>query len=271
MKTRTTPQLFVMFFLGLISLNLNAQDRIITHSKDTTICSVVEILEETVRFKYQGESLVNNIPFSSVSKIILGSGRVINGPERIIIRGVEDRGKVKFALNSDEVSDLELVSNSTVTKKSSMVGSYANLIGLKEEAKEMIVDMAIKHRAHLILIISDDSREGRRGTSNWPEAIFNVNFYRHKGIQCKSDTERALELIETEEIDELENEDQEYYVRKIVADTKKRLGDAETNEDLLDINKTILILNNSKLFKDKHPNHIKAFAKLYAKREKRIN
>lgn len=71
------------------------------------LVTILEVTDgEGIKFKYPGEELINNMPFSGFAKINLKSGRTITGEERITINGVEDFEKVILTYNPKDVKGL---------------------------------------------------------------------------------------------------------------------------------------------------------------------
>ncbi len=163
----------------------SAQDRLIKHSGDTTICCVVEINENIVKYKYPGEEVLNTAYMNAISSIILSSGRVIQGNPTIEIIDETDWAKVILASSADEVKGLELVTEISEKVVSAALGSYANLHDLKEKAIENIKKQAARNQCHVVYITADNSKNGITGTRSWPTANLTANAYRYPGQKFK--------------------------------------------------------------------------------------
>lgn len=162
-KTNATV-LGAVLFLLVSTITAHAQDTLITHNNDTLLVNVVEVTDgENIKFKYIGEELLNNMPFSGFSKINLKSGRTIAGEDRIIVTGVEDFEKVVLTYNPEDVKGLTEVQEITSVAKSKMLGAYGSLERAKKAAKIGLQKKAAALGCHIVLIVGDDSRDGHTG------------------------------------------------------------------------------------------------------------
>lgn len=158
------PQIMKLFIitliLTLISLKSFGQDTITTYSGNKIICKVVEISENAVKFKFVGEDVISSVLKTNFISIKLESGRTIEGTPRIMISNEYDWGKVQITRNPNEVEGLVKVSE-IKEKAVSAIGAYGNLEKMKIKAYDGLKKQAAKMGCHIILIIEDDSREGK--------------------------------------------------------------------------------------------------------------
>jgi hypothetical protein len=94
-NTMTKYILNITLLLCLVSFHGMAQnDTINLHSGNPIICKVTELSETVVKYQFEGETLVNSLPFAKVASIHLGSGRVIEGAPLVDVSGPDGWQKV---------------------------------------------------------------------------------------------------------------------------------------------------------------------------------
>lgn len=165
-------------------ISAKAQDTLITHNNDTLLVTIVEVTDgESIKFKYPGEELINNMPFSGFEKINLKSGRTITGEERITINGVEDFEKVILTYNPEDVKGLVEVQEISSTATSKMLGAYGSLEKAKKSAKIGLQKKAAQLGCHIVLITEDNSRDGNtRQAFKYTKGSFTGIAYKYKEL-----------------------------------------------------------------------------------------
>ena len=93
----------------LISTLAYSQDKIFTHRGDSIVCKVSEIGEKSIKYKYEGEDLINSISKNLVSQVRFSNGRVQKVTDKVIIKGGADWEKVQITNIESDVEGLTRV------------------------------------------------------------------------------------------------------------------------------------------------------------------
>ncbi|WP_144603825.1 hypothetical protein [Algoriphagus algorifonticola] len=149
-----------------------AQDKIVKHTGDIISCKVTEILENSIKYKYEGEELITSISFSQVDKILFSSGRIQKISEKIVIIGEEDWEKVSITNIPEEV--LGLVKKGEVSGKATGAwGAASNAEKVYAKALEKLKREAAKKGAHLIFTKDLIVKDGDIMTGQWAKSMVN--------------------------------------------------------------------------------------------------
>lgn len=151
------------------------------------VCHIREVSDEAVKFSYPGEELLNTAARTLFSKAVLGSGRVIQGAERVEIGGERDWGKVLVATSEKDVSGLVRITEVNGKSVNTMIGAYGSLEKEIREAREEIRRFAARHFCHVALVTGDHSRDGRTNESfKWTTASIDAAIFTYPDLKDKA-------------------------------------------------------------------------------------
>ena len=154
---------FLIITVLTICFNLiHAQDKIVKLNGDTISCKVSEITNDNIKYRYEGEDVLNNISQNIVKEIVFSSGRVQKFSEQIIINGVNDWQKVQITKLESDIEGLIRVCE--VSAKASS-GAPTNLAKIQKKAMNKLRKEAAKNGCHIILIRTESSTPGGWGPS----------------------------------------------------------------------------------------------------------
>lgn len=145
-----------------------AQDKIVTHKGDTIVCKVSELTDNSIKYKFEGEDLVNTIYKNLVKEIIFQSGRIQKVTEKIEINGPDDWEKVQITNLETDIAGL--------TKKGELTANAASGWSTTGEGKmqakamEKLKKQAAAIGAHIVLILTTTSKGGTYGISGGTKA-----------------------------------------------------------------------------------------------------
>jgi hypothetical protein len=152
--------LIIIFLISFKSIN--AQDKIVKLSGEAISCKVSEITDKNIKFKYDGEDLINNISINIVKEIVFNSGRTQKFHEIIIVTGESDWEKVQITKLESDIEGLTRVCD--VSGKASS-GIPTNLAKIQEKALISMKKEAAKNLCHIVLIRTENSTPGGWGPS----------------------------------------------------------------------------------------------------------
>jgi len=141
---------------------VNAQDRIIKLSGDTVSCTVSEINQHNIKFKYPDEDLVNIISTNIVQEIYFNSGRVQKFNARILVLSAADWGKVIITKNASDVEGLKRIGE--VSAKASS-GAPVDQAKIQKKAMDKLRKKAASLKGHIVLILTESGDPGGWGPS----------------------------------------------------------------------------------------------------------
>ncbi len=143
---------------------INLQDKIVTHRGDTIFCKVIELTNQTIKYKLDREDLLNSISENVVKEIKFSNGRIQKVSEKIVVGGVEDWEMVQITTNKSDVDGLvrkkELVAKATATYFTTSLGK------MEKKAMDKLRKEAAAMGCHIVLIVSSVSRDGGYAKGN---------------------------------------------------------------------------------------------------------
>lgn len=172
-------ELFIVFFFSIMSLMTVAQDLIIKHSGDTLNCKVKEVLENNLKYKFQGEDVIMTIYLSQVEKVIFSSGRVQNFTDKIIVNGKKDWPKVIVTNISEEVSGL-VRKGEVIGKATGNWGAASSAKSVYNNALEKMKKEAAEKGAHIIYMKDLIVKDGDIMTGQWAKSMLRGACYGYK-------------------------------------------------------------------------------------------
>lgn len=159
--------LFIIMLTVTIG-SLNAQDRIDKLNGDTITCKVSEITDDNIKFKYEGEDLINNISKNIVQEILFNSGRVQEFSKRIVINGEQDWQKVQITTLESDIEGL--VRGEEMMAKASSGWSTTGQGKMQKKAMDKMKKQAAAKGYHIVLLITTTSKGGHGGMSGGTKA-----------------------------------------------------------------------------------------------------
>jgi hypothetical protein len=119
-------------------------------SADTIKCKVTEITESDIKYKYEGEEVLNNISKNNVKEIIFSSGRIQEFSTKIIITSEDDWQKVLVTKLESDIEGLVKIGDVNVKSKAIM---SADIGKQQVKAMEKLKREAAKKGAHIVLLL----------------------------------------------------------------------------------------------------------------------
>jgi hypothetical protein len=155
-----------ILFIALIILTVNsvfAQDKIVKLNGEIITCKVSEITDDNIKFRYDGEDLINNISKNVVKEIIFSSGRIQKFSKKVIINGEEDWEKVQITTLESDVEGL--VKGEEMMAKASSGWSTTNQGKMQKKAMDKLKKQAAEKGYHIVLLITTTGKGGHYGIS----------------------------------------------------------------------------------------------------------
>jgi hypothetical protein len=150
------------------SVFVSAQDKIVTHTGETIDCKVTELTDISIKYKFEGEDITNNISKNFVEEIKFSNGRTQKITDKVIINGESDWKKVQITnLESDIVG---LKKKGEYMAKASSGWSTTGEGKMQAQAMEKLKKLAAKNGAHMVLILTTTSKGGGYGFSGGAKA-----------------------------------------------------------------------------------------------------
>ncbi len=137
-------------------------DRIITHGGDTISCKVTELIDRKIKYRLDGEDLLNSVSENLVKEIRFSNGKIQEISQHIIVKGVEDWEKVQVTYEKSDVDGL--VKKKELTAKSSAVLGYSGQGKMEKKAIEKLKKEAAALGCHVVLILTSTGRGGGLST-----------------------------------------------------------------------------------------------------------
>lgn len=162
-KKKLMKKTLVLFLFLAQTAFATAQDKITTHSGETIICKVTEITDKTIKYKFEGEDLTNNISNNLVEDIKFSSGRSQRITEKINITSESDWEKVQITNLESDINGLK--KKGEYMAKASSGWSTTGEGKMQAKAMEKLKKMASKNGAHIVLILTTTSKGGSFGLS----------------------------------------------------------------------------------------------------------
>ncbi|MFC1733593.1 hypothetical protein ACFL6I_25115 [candidate division KSB1 bacterium] len=161
-------KILVVIILTISFNSMNAQDKIVKLSGDTINCNVSEITDNNIKYKYEGEDLINNISKNIVKEIILKSGRIEKFSERVVINGEEDWEKVQITTLESDIEGL--VKGEEMMAKASSGWSTTGQGKMQKKAMDKLKQQAAAKGYHMVLLITTTGKGGHYGVSGGTKA-----------------------------------------------------------------------------------------------------
>ncbi|QKJ63345.1 hypothetical protein [Flavobacterium sp. M31R6] len=158
----------VVLVLLAQSIFVSAQDKILTHTGETIVCKVTELTDGSIKYKFEGEELINNISKNLVNEINFASGRTQKISEKVVINGESDWKKVQITNLESDIDGLK--KKGEYMAKASSGWSTTGEGKMQAQAMEKLKKLAAKNGAHIVLILTITSKGGSFGFSGGTKA-----------------------------------------------------------------------------------------------------
>lgn len=145
--------------LLLVSLVYSQQDLIITHKGETIKCSVAEVTETAIKYKYDGEQAINSVSKNAVGEIKFASGRIQKITDKVTVNSEADWEHVQITQAESEIEGL--VRNKELIAKANSGTAFSKSTKVEQRAIEKLKREAAANGCHIILIGKSSDR------SNW--------------------------------------------------------------------------------------------------------
>ncbi len=152
----------------LISVFAYTQDKIYTHKGDLIDCKVTEMGENIIKFKYEGEDLINSISKNLVSQIKFANGRIQKVTDKVVVTSELDWAKVLITNLESDVEGLTRVGE--LMAKASSGWSTTNQGKMEKKAMDKLKKEAASQGCHVVLILSTTGKGGHSGVSGGAKA-----------------------------------------------------------------------------------------------------
>ncbi|TZF85817.1 hypothetical protein FW774_01730 (plasmid) [Pedobacter sp. BS3] len=162
-----------------MSRSLFAQDKIITHVGDTINCKVIEVLDNSIKYRYPDEDIVSSINKTQVEKINFASGRSQQITEKIVVNGEEDWQKVIITNVADDVKGLKR-KGEVYGKALGGWGAASNAKKVYMKAEERLKKEAAKLGAHIIYAKDLVVKNGEITSGQWARSMLSGVAYGYK-------------------------------------------------------------------------------------------
>lgn len=171
-------RIIIVTLLLSISWTGYSQDKIITHRGDTLQCKVTEVTDKGVKYKFDGEDLINNISKNLVQEIKFSTGRVQKMTDKITINGEEDWEKVQITNLESDVEGLSR--KQELMAKASSGWSTTNQGKMEKKAMDKLKKEAAAIGCHMVLILTTTGKGGHYGISGGTKASVTGVAYSYK-------------------------------------------------------------------------------------------
>jgi len=161
-------KLLVVIILTISFGAVMAQDKIVKLNGDTITCKVSEITDDNIKYKYDGEDLLNNITKNIVQEIIFNSGRVQKFSKRIVINGEEDWEKVQITTLESDIKGL--VKGEEMMAKAASGWSTTGQGKMQKKAMDKLKKQAAVKGYHIVFLITTTGKGGHYGASGGTKA-----------------------------------------------------------------------------------------------------
>jgi len=161
-------KLLAVIILTISFNTIIAQDKIVKLNGDIIVCKVSEITDDNIKFKYDGEDLLNNMSKNVVREIIFSSGRVQQFSKRIEINGIEDWEKVQITTLESDINGL--VKGEEMMAKAASGWSTTGQGKMQKKAMDKLKKQAAEKGYHMVLLITTTGKGGHYGVSGGTKA-----------------------------------------------------------------------------------------------------
>ena len=149
----------VLSTLGcLLAVSVYSQDKLYTHKGDTLNVYVQEVNENSVKFTYPKEQIVNVFSKNIIDKIEYESGRVEQVSEKIIINGKEDWQKVVV---TNLESDIQGLTKGEELKAKAKGTTFTSQGRVEARAFNKLRKEAASKGYHTLLILTTTGQSGK--------------------------------------------------------------------------------------------------------------
>ncbi|MCX8492376.1 MAG: hypothetical protein ORN54_15065 [Cyclobacteriaceae bacterium] len=145
-------------FLLLASI-VYSQDFIITHKGESIKCNVTELTETAIKYKYEGEQVVNSISKNAVGEIKFASGRVQKITDKVNVNSEADWERVQITQSEDDVEGL--VRKKELLAKANAGTAFSKSTKVEQRAIDKLKKEAAANGCHIILLSKSSDR------TNW--------------------------------------------------------------------------------------------------------
>ena len=159
---------FLILTFALLCSFIYSQDKILTHKGESIICKVTEMGEKTIKYKYDGEELVNSISKNLVSQVNFANGRTQKVTSKIIVNSEFDWENVIITNNESDVDGLTRVGE--MMAKASSGWSTTNQGKMEEKAMGKLKKEAAAQGCHVVLLLTTTGKGGHSGMSGGTKA-----------------------------------------------------------------------------------------------------
>lgn len=156
-------KIILLFLFVANTLFVSAQDKITTHTGEPITCKVTELTDNTIKYKFEGEDIINNISKNLVKEIIFSSGRTQKITNKIIINSESDWEKVQITNLESDINGLK--KKGEYMAKASSGWSTTGEGKMQAKAMDKLKKLAAKNGAHIVLILTTTSKGGSFGLS----------------------------------------------------------------------------------------------------------
>ena len=171
-------KIIVLFILLAPSVFMSAQDKIVTHYGETIGCKVTELTDNSIKYKFEGEDITNNISKNLVEEIKFSTGRTQKITDKIVINGESDWKKVQITNLESDIDGLK--KKGEYMAKASSGWSTTGEGKMQAQAMEKLKKIAAKNGAHMVLILTTTSKGGGFGFSGGAKASVTGIAYGYK-------------------------------------------------------------------------------------------
>jgi hypothetical protein len=150
-------RILILIILTILFNSIHAQDKIVKLNGDTITCRVSEITDDNIKYRYEGEDVLNNISKNIVKQIVFNSGRVQEFSKRIIINGVDDWQKVQI---TNLESDIEGLTKHKILTKKAKGTTFTSQGKVERRVMDKIKKEAAANGCHIVLILTTTGKSG---------------------------------------------------------------------------------------------------------------
>ena len=165
-----------------VNLTYSQMDTIFTFN-ETIICKIKEVNDNSIKFSYPNEELINTIKKNKIQKIIFSSGRIkifSEASKYKNIFGWEDWEKVTTTTIKDEIDGLYKLDD--VSSKVKAGSEFSNLNKIKDKAIRKLKIRTAMLGGNIVFITNDHTTGVKYswGATNTAEVILNGIAYNNR-------------------------------------------------------------------------------------------
>lgn len=152
-------------------------DNVIMHNGKILKGTVTEITENSVKFKYEDEELINTFSKNVIAEIVFKSRRTQTITKKIVINGESDWEKVQITNVETDIEGLSKYGE--LMAKANSGWSTTNLGKMEKEAMEKLKRDAASKGCHIILLLTTTGQSGTYGLSGGTKASVTGIVYKY--------------------------------------------------------------------------------------------